>query len=113
MARQCADTPVIAIGGVTAARVPELLAAGAYGVAVVGAVSDAADPSRAVAELLAARSRPDPRRRGCGRARPRTGSSVGRGQFPETRGRGAGWVASGADGVTLTASSRTAALLYT
>ncbi|MEV4760296.1 thiamine phosphate synthase [Micromonospora sp. NPDC049559] len=46
--------PVIAIGGVTARRVPELLAAGAYGVAVVGAVSAAADPARATAELLAA-----------------------------------------------------------
>jgi thiamine-phosphate pyrophosphorylase len=46
--------PVIAIGGVTAARMPELLAAGAYGVAVVGAVSAAADPARATAELLGA-----------------------------------------------------------
>src|SRR6266545_2164603 len=46
--------PVIAIGAVTASRVPELLAAGAYGVAVVTAVSDAPDPAAAVAELLAA-----------------------------------------------------------
>jgi len=46
--------PVIAIGGVTAARVPELLAAGAYGVAVVGAVSGAAGPAAAVRELLRA-----------------------------------------------------------
>jgi thiamine-phosphate pyrophosphorylase len=46
------DVPVIAIGGITAARVPELLAAGAYGVAVVGAVSAAADPARATAALL-------------------------------------------------------------
>ncbi|MFC0007104.1 thiamine phosphate synthase [Micromonospora siamensis] len=46
--------PVIAIGGVTAAAVPVLRAAGAYGVAVVGAVSDAADPARATAELLGA-----------------------------------------------------------
>jgi thiamine-phosphate pyrophosphorylase len=46
--------PVIAIGAVTAARVPELLAAGAYGVAVVTAVSDAPDPAAAAAELLAA-----------------------------------------------------------
>jgi|SRR5579859_4629549 len=45
--------PVIAIGAVTASRVPELLAAGAYGVAVVSAVSGAADPARASAELLA------------------------------------------------------------
>ncbi|MEV0727966.1 MULTISPECIES: thiamine phosphate synthase [Polymorphospora] len=48
------DVPVIAIGGVTAASAPELVAAGAYGVAVVGAVSSAADPARATAELLAA-----------------------------------------------------------
>jgi thiamine-phosphate pyrophosphorylase len=46
------DVPVIAIGGVSAACVPELLAAGASGVAVVGAVSAAADPARATAELL-------------------------------------------------------------
>lgn len=46
--------PVIAIGGVTAEAVPSLLAAGAYGVAVVGAVSGAADPARAVADLLGA-----------------------------------------------------------
>ena len=44
--------PVVAIGGITAQRVPELLAAGAWGVAVVGAVSDAADPAAAVRELL-------------------------------------------------------------
>ncbi|MFG3705402.1 thiamine phosphate synthase [Micromonospora sp. NPDC047670] len=46
--------PVIAIGGVTAANAPALLAAGAYGVAVVGALSGAADPARATAELLGA-----------------------------------------------------------
>ncbi|MEU9507517.1 thiamine phosphate synthase [Micromonospora sp. NPDC048170] len=46
--------PVVAIGGVTAARVPALVAAGAYGVAVVGAISGAADPARATAELLGA-----------------------------------------------------------
>ncbi|PWR09334.1 thiamine phosphate synthase [Micromonospora sicca] len=48
------DVPVIAIGGVTAASVPALRAAGAYGVAVVGALSGAADPARATAELLGA-----------------------------------------------------------
>ncbi|MET8045146.1 thiamine phosphate synthase [Micromonospora sp. NPDC005215] len=48
------DVPVIAIGGVTAARVPELRAAGAYGVAVVGAVSAAADPAQATATLIQA-----------------------------------------------------------
>jgi thiamine-phosphate pyrophosphorylase len=46
--------PVIAIAGVTASRVPELLAAGAYGVAVVGAVAHAPDPALATKELLAA-----------------------------------------------------------
>lgn len=47
------DAPVIAIGGVTAERVPALRAAGAYGVAVVGAVSEAPDPAVACAALAA------------------------------------------------------------
>ncbi|RZU78204.1 thiamine-phosphate diphosphorylase [Micromonospora kangleipakensis] len=51
---EAVDVPVIAIGGVTAASVPALRAAGAYGVAVVGALSGAADPARATAELLGA-----------------------------------------------------------
>jgi thiamine-phosphate pyrophosphorylase len=46
--------PVVAIGAVTVDRVPALLAAGAYGVAVVSAVSAAPDPARATADLLAA-----------------------------------------------------------
>jgi thiamine-phosphate pyrophosphorylase len=45
------SVPVIAIGGVTAARVAELARAGAYGVAVIGAVSDAEDPGAATARL--------------------------------------------------------------
>ncbi len=49
--------PVIAIGGITVDTVPTLMAAGAYGVAVVGAVSDASDPARATAELLRAVAR--------------------------------------------------------
>lgn len=52
------SVPVIAIGGVTAVRIPELLAAGAYGVAVVGALSQAADPARATVDLLHALRRP-------------------------------------------------------
>jgi thiamine-phosphate pyrophosphorylase len=48
------DVPVIAIGGVTAARVAELLAAGAHGVAVVGAVAAAPDPGAATRALLQA-----------------------------------------------------------
>ncbi|MGN9810865.1 thiamine phosphate synthase [Micromonospora sp. BQ11] len=51
---EAVTVPVIAIGGVTAADVRELRAAGAYGVAVVGALSGAADPARATAELLGA-----------------------------------------------------------
>lgn len=47
------DVPVIAISGITAARVPEVLAVGAHGVAVVGAVADAPDPDTATRELLA------------------------------------------------------------
>jgi thiamine-phosphate pyrophosphorylase len=49
--------PVVAIGGITLDAVPELLAAGAYGVAVIGAVTDAADPFRATADLVRAVSR--------------------------------------------------------
>ncbi|WP_436798862.1 thiamine phosphate synthase [Micromonospora aurantiaca (nom. illeg.)] len=51
------SVPVIAIGGVTAASVPALRAAGAYGVAVVGALSLAADPAHTTAELLRALTR--------------------------------------------------------
>ena len=52
------DVPVIAIGAVTVERVPALLAAGAHGVAVVSAVSDAADPAAAVRALLDALGEP-------------------------------------------------------
>ncbi len=51
------DVPVIAISGVTAARVPELVEAGAYGVAVISAVASASDPAVAVTELLDAIAR--------------------------------------------------------
>ena len=46
--------PVIAIAGVTAERVPELLDAGAHGIAVIGAISEADDPHLATEELLRA-----------------------------------------------------------
>jgi thiamine-phosphate pyrophosphorylase len=49
-----AGVPVIAIGGVTAGTVAELRAAGAHGVAVIGAISLAADPAAATAKLRAA-----------------------------------------------------------
>jgi thiamine-phosphate pyrophosphorylase len=51
------DVPVIAIGGITAGRVPDLLAAGAAGVAVVDAVAGARDPAAATAALLRALGR--------------------------------------------------------
>jgi thiamine-phosphate pyrophosphorylase len=46
--------PVIAIGGVTVDAVGPLRTAGAHGIAVVGALANAADPSRVAAELLKA-----------------------------------------------------------
>jgi len=46
--------PVLAIGGVTAARVPEVRAAGAAGVAVIRDVLEAPDPAAATRALLAA-----------------------------------------------------------
>ena len=45
--------PVLAIGGVTADRIPELLEAGAYGIAVVGAIAMSRDPAAAARQLLA------------------------------------------------------------
>jgi len=41
------DLPVFAIGGVTADRVPELLDAGAFGVAVLSAITASRDPAEA------------------------------------------------------------------
>jgi len=46
------QVPVIAISGVTSERVGELLAAGAWGVAVVGAISGTADPAAATRRFL-------------------------------------------------------------
>jgi thiamine-phosphate pyrophosphorylase len=46
------DVPVIAIGGVRADQIAELRAVGAYGVAVVDAVSGADDQAGAVRDLL-------------------------------------------------------------
>lgn len=45
--------PVVAVGGVTAERVPELLDAGCHGVAVSAAVFAAPDPRAAAGELVA------------------------------------------------------------
>lgn len=49
-----AAVPVVAIGGVTAAHVPEIRAAGATGVAVIRALLEAEDPARATSALLGA-----------------------------------------------------------
>jgi thiamine-phosphate pyrophosphorylase len=46
------EVPVIAISGITAARVAEVLATGAHGVAVTGAVTGADDPGAATVALL-------------------------------------------------------------
>ena len=45
--------PVLAIGGINAARIGEVLAAGAAGVAVMGGVMRAADPAQEMRALLA------------------------------------------------------------
>jgi thiamine-phosphate pyrophosphorylase len=47
------DVPVIAIAGITVERVPAVLDTGAWGVAVIGAVAAAADPTAATAALVA------------------------------------------------------------
>lgn len=46
--------PLIAIGGITAARVPEVLAEGADGIAVIREIVHAAEPAIAAAALIAA-----------------------------------------------------------
>jgi len=51
---RAAAIPVLAIGGVTAARVPAVRAAGAAGAAVIRAILGAPDPAAATRALLAA-----------------------------------------------------------
>ncbi len=48
-----ARVPVLAIGGINAARIADVIAAGCAGVAVMGGVMRAADPGRAVSGLVA------------------------------------------------------------
>ena len=48
------DVPVLAIGGIDAARVAEMLATGCAGVAVIGAILGRPDPERAARSLRAA-----------------------------------------------------------
>lgn len=49
--------PVIAIGGINEGRIPEVMAAGAAGVAVISAIIDAGDPREAARGLRAALDR--------------------------------------------------------
>ncbi len=51
---EAVDVPVIAVAGITADRVEEVLATGAWGVAVIGAVADAPDPHTATHDLMLA-----------------------------------------------------------
>lgn len=51
---EAVDVPVIAIAGITAATVEEVLATGAFGVAVIGAIAEAIDPHVATHDLLVA-----------------------------------------------------------
>jgi thiamine-phosphate pyrophosphorylase len=46
--------PVIAIAGITVDRLPDVMAAGAHGVAVIGAIAAATDPAAEVRRFLAA-----------------------------------------------------------
>jgi thiamine-phosphate pyrophosphorylase len=50
---RAARVPVLAIGGINSARVAEVMAAGCAGVAVMGGVMRAADPTREVSALIA------------------------------------------------------------
>jgi thiamine-phosphate pyrophosphorylase len=56
-ARTICPFPILAIGGINAQRVPEVMAAGADGVAVISAVLAAADPGKAARELIDAVAR--------------------------------------------------------
>jgi thiamine-phosphate pyrophosphorylase len=51
---EAVDVPVIAIAGITAATVEEVMATGAFGVAVIGAVVDSPDPHTATHDLMLA-----------------------------------------------------------
>jgi thiamine-phosphate pyrophosphorylase len=52
-ARAITSLPILAIGGIDAVRIPEVMAAGADGVGVISAVMAAPNPGAATAELLA------------------------------------------------------------
>jgi thiamine-phosphate pyrophosphorylase len=48
---QAVSLPVLAIGGITAASIPEIMASGAAGVAVISAIARADDPEQAARSL--------------------------------------------------------------
>lgn len=56
-----ADAPVLAIGGVTPAKVPALVARGAHGVVVKSGVWGRKHPARAIARYLQVLNREDPK----------------------------------------------------
>ncbi|HET6951105.1 MAG TPA: thiamine phosphate synthase [Acidimicrobiales bacterium] len=51
---EAVDVPVIAIAGITAATVEEVVATGAWGIAVIGAIADSPDPHTATHDLMLA-----------------------------------------------------------
>jgi thiamine-phosphate pyrophosphorylase len=51
---EAVEVPVIAISGITAAAVDQVMATGAWGVAVIGAIADAPDPHSATHDLMVA-----------------------------------------------------------
>jgi len=51
MVSRAASVPVIGIAGITAANAPEVIRAGAYGIAVIGEVARASDPRAAAAAV--------------------------------------------------------------
>jgi thiamine-phosphate pyrophosphorylase len=53
-ARAICPVPILAIGGINVQRVPEVMEAGADGVAAISAVLSAPDPAAAASEILAA-----------------------------------------------------------
>jgi thiamine-phosphate pyrophosphorylase len=51
---RAAPVPVLAIGGINAARIADLIAAGAAGVAVMGGIMRVTDPAQEASGLVAA-----------------------------------------------------------
>jgi thiamine-phosphate pyrophosphorylase len=51
---EAVDVPVVAISGITVDTVDEVLATGAWGIAVIGAIADSPDPHTATHDLLMA-----------------------------------------------------------